>query len=226
MSRHLLELLRTGGHCGQQRLLLHHLLQNIHASNMDSSSSPLSPSIPPELSRAAAVIRTWAVMQHSASENQVRLLLQCMNRGFLASRPKLAKSRALPEQPSNKNYRQLYYRNAAAILGWGPARRREGEGHGFSEEVYEQLRSVVFPDAPDGVTNPASDHHIVRGGRAIPELHQRTEEGEQHTGLCGSQAAPRSGSSQGDDASLPAGISAALFLFLVSCDTCTPTRLN
>jgi hypothetical protein len=40
--------------------------------------------------------------------------------------------------------RTLWYRWAAKLLGW-PQKRPEGHPHGFSNEVYEVLRRVVFP---------------------------------------------------------------------------------
>lgn len=110
--------------------------------------------LPPPLSnrlQSAYVLAAWAKDERNATTSQVAQLLACLNDEYLASRPRLSKSKPHPPNASGRQWRNMFYRNASKILGWGAERRVEGSGVGFSDAVYEELWICVWPDVEQDV---------------------------------------------------------------------------
>lgn len=85
-----------------RNLLASKTLKGPEKGTMNSSSSLPCLKIPSSLTTVAEAIQRWARNEQGASDTQVKLLLACMNKNFLASRPRLRNSRALQESHATR----------------------------------------------------------------------------------------------------------------------------
>lgn len=116
------------------------------ASKRKDAHVPEPPSPPPELVAAAEVIREWALEEQHCTPEQCKVILGCLSPAFLCSLPPPPFANRWPRHPRPHNFRFLFRRQVALVLGWRE-RREEGDKEGFSDAVNSVLRDDVWPDA-------------------------------------------------------------------------------
>jgi len=96
--------------------------------------------------REVGVIAAHLLTQQRARQWQIQYMLPMLDENYLMSLPKLQKdtTKAFYFDWSPKNLWWLWYSWGSELLGWN-TKRLEGHEHGFSPEVYNALREIVFP---------------------------------------------------------------------------------
>jgi hypothetical protein len=114
----------------------------IHVEDFDHL--PLPPLCPSWCVAVAAVIKTHLTTKHRAQPWQVEYILGMLSESYLRRLPRLLEDKRDNIDTSPDHLRWLWCAWSARILGWirSPV---EGDGEGFSAEVYAALRQTVFP---------------------------------------------------------------------------------
>lgn len=86
----------------------------------------------------------WLQQDQGQGELMVAEVLRCLEEVYLLSLP-FPKGVQWPTNPGPRNFRFLFRRQVARLLGW-TERRVEGEANSFSEAVNRGLRVCWWPD--------------------------------------------------------------------------------
>lgn len=86
----------------------------------------------------------WLISDQKATPNTVNACLLLLQESHLLSLP-LPPRVVLPAVPGPRNFRFLFRRQVASLLGWSD-RREEGEIHGFSDAINTFVREIWWPD--------------------------------------------------------------------------------
>lgn len=89
-------------------------------------------------------LEAWLRVEQRQGDLMVAEVLRCLDEKHLLSLP-LPKGVRWPEEPIARNFRFLFRRQVAHLLGW-TERRVEGEALGFSFAINKGLRFCWWPD--------------------------------------------------------------------------------
>jgi hypothetical protein len=95
--------------------------------------------------RARTIVGEWCEDLGVSEDIQDEVLL-CLSEHYLLRRRNEFDTHQWPAHPEPRNWRFLWRRTVARILGWEGPRRTEGSVEGFSPAVNRAIRRMVWPD--------------------------------------------------------------------------------
>lgn len=110
-------------------------------------------------------LEEWLQVEQGQGDLMVKEVLNCLDEAHLVSLP-LPKGVHWPARPAARNFRFLFRRQVAHLLGWTD-RRVEGEAVGFSFAVNRGLRSCWWPDEESQEERRSLSPHLHRQTRYV-----------------------------------------------------------